>query len=343
MTAPAYFAIPGDLAARTGGYGYDRAVLARLPLQHLPLPGRYPFPSADDLASADAILADLPDGSVVLVDGLAYGVFDDLAARHAQRLGLIALCHHPLGLETGLAPAASALLLKKETEALRHARAVIVTSPTTADTLVRDLGVPADRITVALPGTDPRAPSPCIGAPPVLLTVGSLIPRKGHDVLIAALDRIRALAWTARFVGGDGLDPAWAARLRSDVAKAGLEDRIAFVGSVEDTAGELSGADVFVLPSRFEGYGMAFAEAMAAGLPVVAVRAGAVPDVVPETAGILVPPEDAAALADALARLLTNRDLFETYRTGSLAAGRALPTWDATAATIAAIVGKGST
>lgn len=160
MTAPAYFAIPGDLSARTGGYGYDRAVLARLPLQHLPLPGRYPFPGADDLAAADAILSGLPDGAVVIVDGLAFGVFDEIALRHAARLRLVALCHHPLGLETGLAPETSALLLRRETEALRHAAAVIVTSPATAETLVRDLHVPADRVTIALPGTDPRPPSP---------------------------------------------------------------------------------------------------------------------------------------------------------------------------------------
>ncbi|WP_181708428.1 glycosyltransferase family 4 protein [Chthonobacter rhizosphaerae] len=333
------FAIPGDLHQRTGGYGYDRRLMAALaagglPVRHLRLAVGFPAPTRVDLQHADAALADLPDGATVLIDGLAYAAMPDAMTRHAGRLRLVGLCHHPLALETGLDAATAAAYRASEAAALKACRAVVVTSPATAAILADLFAYPADRIAVAVPGTDPRPPAPCRGDPPVLLTVATLTRRKAHDVLVRALAAIADLPWRARFVGGDGFDPAWAASLRALVAEHGLGDRVAFVGSVDDATDELMAADVFVLPSRFEGYGMAFAEAMAHGLPVVAARAGAVPDVVPEAAGALVPPDDVDALADALRRLLSDRDLYERARAGSRRAGEALPTWTDTAAIV---------
>lgn len=327
------FAIPGDLAQRTGGYGYDRRVLQELgpvlDLRHLALPGRYPL--EPDLEAADARFAALSDGTTVLVDGLAYGVLASVVRRHRQRLGFVALCHHPLALETGLDAASSGRLRAGETEALALARAVVVTSPATADTLAADYGVPRSSITVAIPGTDPQPTAPCSGDPPVILTLATLTRRKGHDVLIEALARIAALSWRADFVGSADLDPDWTMALRDRIARTSVADRIRLLGAVDDATPVLAGADLFVLPSRYEGYGMAFAEAMAHGLPIVAARAGAVPDVVPPTAGLLVPPDDPAALAEAIASLLTDRAMFERYRAGSKAAGAALPGWAETA------------
>jgi glycosyltransferase involved in cell wall biosynthesis len=340
---PVRFVIPGDLAARTGGYGYDRRLIEGLrargvPVEHAALPGGFPFPDAAGLAAAERAFAETPDGSVLLADGLAFGVLGDVAARHGERIRIVALCHHPLALESGLDPEAAAELAAAERAALSHARAVIVTSPATARTLASEFGVPADRITVVLPGTDPAPPAACTGDPPVLLAVGSLIPRKGHDVLVAALGRLRDRAWTARFVGSLDLDPGWAAGIRAAVASEGLARRVALVGPVPDAAAEYAGADVFVLPSRHEGYGMAFAEALAHGLPVIAARAGAVADVVPPEAGILVPPDDAEALAAAIATLLDDKEIRARYRDGARRAGRRFPTWDDTAAAVAAVL-----
>ena len=89
------------------------------------------------------------------------------------------------------------------------------------------------------------------------------------------------------------------AGLRAQVAAENLGHRIQFAGLVPDIEPEYQQADVFILPSRFEGYGMVFAEALSAGLPVIAAKAGAVPDVVPGTAGLLVAPDDPEALAEA--------------------------------------------
>ena len=343
MTQQIYFAIPGDLKARTGGYGYDRRLLVELRklgmrVEHLVLDASFPFPDAEAMLDVERIFAALPDQALVLVDGLAFGAMAQCASRHAKRLRLIALCHHPLALESGLSARQQQTFQESEQLALQCSRAVIVTSPNTARTLTEAFAVPEAKITVALPGTDRAAFAPCIGEPAVLLCVATLTRRKAHDVLIEALTAVADLPWLARFVGGEEFDPQWGALLRQQIGEAGLDSRINLLGSVEDLATEYLGADVFVLPSRYEGYGMVFAEALAHGLPVIAARVGAVAEVVPETAGCLVPVEDAQALAQALRTVLTDRVLYGQLRAGAQAAAQELNTWQATANTIFACI-----
>ncbi|MGS1097410.1 glycosyltransferase family 4 protein (plasmid) [Aquamicrobium terrae] len=343
VAGTAYFAIPGNLSLPTGGYGYDRRLIAGLPslgwqVNTVPLPAGYPFPShADRQATKDAFDS-LPDDAIVLVDGLAFGAMDELAPALSARLRLVALVHHPLADETGLTAAQAEALKASERAALAHARAVVCTSGATARRLAAGFSVPPERITVALPGTDPKPRAPANGSPPVLLSVGALVPRKGHDVLIEALGHLRHLDWTARLVGADDRDPEWTRRLKSRAAGLGLAGRIAFAGAVADADAELASADVFVLPSRHEGYGMAYAEALAHGLPTIGCRAGAVPDVVPEAAGALVPPDDPSALAGAIARLLTDPEAHRRAADAAWAACQALPTWQDTAGIVVGLL-----
>ncbi|MEX1198923.1 MAG: glycosyltransferase family 4 protein [Pseudohongiellaceae bacterium] len=344
MTASTlYFAFPGDLDTPTGGYHYDRRLIGELramglDVHTLPLSDRFPFPDASARNQARQTLRALPDGAVVIVDGLAFGALDELAAAETQRLRLIALCHHPLALEAGLDAAQQQAFLASERRALLHTRAVVVTSEHTRQILAAEYGVPADRIAVACPGTDRTPFSPCDGDPVRLLTVASLTQRKGHDLLIDALAPLTALPWQARFVGGMDFNPAWAEELRQRVNRLHLQSRIHLVGAVDDLQAEYRTADVFVLPSRFEGYGMVFAEALAAGLPVIATRAGAVPDVVPDTAGLLVAPEDTQALSEALRSLLTRPDLRRQLQAGARGAAASLPTWSDSARRIARLI-----
>jgi glycosyltransferase involved in cell wall biosynthesis len=194
---------------------------------------------------------------------------------------------------------------------------------------------PLIRSAVALPGTDRVTFAPCEGDPIRLLTVASLIPRKAHDILIDALEPLTSLPWQARFVGGEDFDPDWAASLQEQVNSSGLSQRIEFAGRVADTGLEYQQADVFVLPSRFEGYGMVFAEALAAGLPVIAARSGAVPDVVPETAGLLVAPDDVDGLNAALQQILTSATLRQTLQASARKVAATLPSWTDTASLVA--------
>lgn len=339
LNAELYFVIPGKLQTLTGGYAYDRALIhaldaAGIKVHHIALSDQFPRPDASALADAGAQLAAIPDHALVLIDGLAYGVMEIIAAQEHRRLKIIALCHHPLAMESGLDASAEARLWQSEQQALKLARAVVVTSAATARLLTERFGIAANSITVALPGSSKQVFAPCQGNPPCLLTVATLTRRKAHDVLIAALAQIRQLPWHARFVGGEEFDSGWVSALKKQVADLNLEDRIHFAGSIHDLNAEYAAADAFVLPSRFEGYGMVFAEALAFGLPVIAARAGAVPDVVPANAGILVPPDDADALATALRELLTRPLYYRTLRQGAQAAAANLPDWHDTAARV---------
>ncbi|MDO9317407.1 MAG: glycosyltransferase family 4 protein [Gammaproteobacteria bacterium] len=345
MTPDLTFAIPGDLQTLTGGYGYDRRLIAGLQalglsVAHMPLSGTFPVPDAAALADAESRFATLPDGAIVIADGLAFGVMEEIVERHGARLQIIALCHHPLALEAGLSAAEAQRLQLSEQRALQAARAVLVTSTPTANLLTQQFSISESKITVALPGTDRQHFAPCTGNPPMLLTVATLTPRKAHDVLIEALAQISDLPWSARFVGGMEFDPAWATALQHKVHACGLQQRIHFLGGLTALEHEYDGADLFVLPSLFEGYGMAFAEALAHGLPVVAARAGAVPDVVPESAGILVPPGDVQALAEALRRLLTEPALRQSLQLGAQQAAARLPTWTDTARIVANLINR---
>lgn len=338
-----YFVFPGDLDTPTGGYHYDRRLLQELEQQGLvaetiSLSSTFPFPDVRALEEARRALEALPDKAVVLIDGLAFGVLADLAEAQASRLRLIALCHHPLALESGLDDNSRQSFQVSEQRALLSARAVLVTSEHTRRLLTSGFGIPDDKITVALPGTDRVSFAPCDGEPPVLLTVASLTRRKAHDVLIDALAPLVSLPWQARFVGGSDFDPDWAASLQAQVKRLELQDRIHFAGAVDDLQMEYQGADMFVLPSRFEGYGMVFAEALAAGLPVIAARAGAVPDVVPDSAGILVPADDPVALSKALRTLLNRVELRRKLQAGARRAATTLPGWRDTARQVTQLI-----
>ena len=341
MNRELIFAYPGDLDLKTGGYAYDRRVIAGLralgwTVTLLPLGAGFPFPEAAVREEAERRLSALADDALLLIDGLAFGVLDGFAAREADRLRIVALVHHPLALETGLDTETAAALRQTETRALSFARHVVVTSHMTADELVSSFGVARDGITTALPGTDPALPSSEGRATPVILSVGTLVQRKGHDILLAALDRIRDLDWTANIVGSLTLDPKTAEALRTQRSALQLEDRVTLAGTCDDTRALMASADIFALASRYEGYGMVFAEALSQGLPIVACQAGAVPEVVPEDAGILVPVDDIAAFAAALRRLLTDPAAHAAFSAGARRAGSRLPGWDVTAGIIAA-------
>ena len=334
-------AYPGDLATRTGGYLYDRRLAQELEargwtVQRLSLPASFPFPSAADLERTEELLARLARGRTVLIDGLALGAMPEVAARLREQLDLVALVHHPLCLETGLAPAAAAMLEHSERAALSVVRQVIVTSPRTAQTVATLLAVPAARITVALPGTDPvPAAKGSTDGRLRLLCVGTVTPRKGQRLLVAALAGVPG-DWELTIGGSLERDVTAAQQLRAAIAEAGLDARVRLAGELDEAelAAQYAAADLFVSASLYEGYGMALAEALARGLPIVAAAGGAVGETVPEAAGLLVPPGDMGALRAALRRCLVEPDLLARLRAGALAARADLPGWSDTAASV---------
>jgi glycosyltransferase involved in cell wall biosynthesis len=329
------FAVPGDLATPTGGYAYDRRMIAELAslgwqAQVLDLGSEFPRPSATAQARAQAQLASVPPGRLIVVDGLALGVLPEAAAALQATHRVIALVHHPLALETGLSLTEAEALRASERDALAAVHHVVVTGKATARLLAADYAVAPERITVILPGVDAvvsvRAPG---GNMVLLLAVGALVPRKGYDVLLAALSQLKELPWRLTIVGARDRSPATVRDIEAAIAASDLAGRVNLAGAVpsERLAALYAEADLFVLPSRFEGYGMAFAEALAHGVPVIGTSVGAIPETVPPGTGILVPPDDAAALAMVLRRLITDREERERLAAAARAAAGELPTW----------------
>ena len=329
------FVVPGDLATLTGGYAYDRRMIAELTalgweIEVADIGNEFPRPSERAKDAARARLLAVPAGTPIVVDGLAFGVLPELAADLHVEHPLIALVHHPLALESGIPADTAQAFHRSEQAALSFTDGVIVTSPSTARLLARDYRVEPEDITVVLPGNDPkRMPASGCRTTLALLAVGSLVRRKGYDVLVAALAELADLPWRLTIVGDRTRSPAIAMALDADIRARGLTDRIEIVGAVSDErlAALHADADLFVLPSRFEGYGMAFAEAIAHGLPVIGTTAGAIPDTVPNGAAILVPPDDTAALTDALRRLIGDAAAREKLAAAARAAAARLPTW----------------
>lgn len=319
------FVVPGRLDQLTGGYLYDRHVIDGLrsrghAVQVLEL-------GPNDRETA---LAELADGTTAVIDGLAIPNLEQAILAHWRRLRLVALVHHPLAEEAGLSRAAAERLARFEAAALQRCRSVVCPSARTA-AAVEAYGFPSDRIFVIPPGTakPDRHFRSRRGPVRSLLCVASVIPRKGHRVLVAALARIRDLDWQTLCIGSLDRDPRTAGLIRQMISAAGLGRRIILAGEQPPrmVMRAYRAADCFVLPSLHEGYGMAFAEAMAYGLPIIATAAGAIPETVPREAGLLVRPGDAAALARALRRVIVKPALAVRLAAGSRAAGGRLPDW----------------
>ena len=339
------FAVPGDLATPTGGYAYDRRIIAELPAlgwraQVLDLGDGFPRRRREIRAAACAKLAALPprppgrDRRAGL--RRAAGGRRGAAASHP----LVALVHHPLALESGLSAERRQPCAQSERAALACARRVVATSAATARLLAADYGVASDRLAVVEPGTDRAAACSRARAARSSLCSRSArwcrarattcwSPRSRGSRICPGGSSLRAIARAAR---------RRCSRLEADIARFGLADRVTLRGAVaaQRLAALYASADLFVLPSRFEGYGMAYAEAIAHGVPVVGTTAGAIPETVPAGAGVLVPPDDVEALAAALRRLIEQPD--ERRRLAAGARALAFPSWREQAALFARVL-----
>jgi glycosyltransferase involved in cell wall biosynthesis len=329
------FAIPGDLATWTGGYVYDRRIIAELrrldwDVEIVHLGDGFPTPTTEQIAEASQRLLEDPPDRPVVIDGLAFGVLPEAAVSLHSARPVVALVHHPLASETGLTASMADRLRDSERAALAASRIVIATSDATADLLTHRFDVPRGRLRVVQPGTD-RAPH-SIGSGGhrlQLLSVGAIVPRKGFDVLVETLTKLTDLSWQLTIVGDRRRDPEAVERLEVLVARHRLEDRVHSTGKVspECLAMHYARADLFVLASHFEGYGMAYAEAVAHGLPIVGTTGGAIPQTVPSSAGRLVPPGNVDALAKALREVMENETTRRALAAGARAAAAALPSW----------------
>jgi glycosyltransferase involved in cell wall biosynthesis len=345
VVVPAAVADPGR---PSGGNVYDRRVSTELAglgwtvQEHL-VAGDWPRPDPLALAGLAATLAELPDDADVLVDGLLASGADDVVVPAARRLHLVVLLHMPLGERHDDGELDDAGL--RESRVLAAASGVVVTSHWARSRLADLYGPATGPVHVATPGVDPADLSRGSRPGGVLLSVAAVVPAKGHDLLLDALARLEDLSWRCICVGALDLDPAHVASLQERARSSSIEERVHFAGAMgrEDLARTFLGADLLVLASRSETYGMVVAEALAHGLPVVATDVGGVREALGGEGGeggalpgILVPPGDDAALAAALRSWLEDPHLRARLRAAARDRRLRLSGWDTTARVIAA-------
>ena len=333
------FAFPGELDTPTGGYIYDRRIIDGLQrlgwqVELLRLGPGFPYPSQQTRNEAAELLKAIAPDTLIVIDGLALGVLPEAVAVCANTHPVIALVHHPLAYESGLSLEQAQVFLKTENQALSHVAQIIVTGPATARDLTQSFGVDPKSVEVVCPGTA-RAPQAQGSGSQILhlLSVGTVTPRKGFDVLLAALQPLADLPWTLSIAGDLSRDEQAPLRLQHDITRYGFEDRVHLLGVVDDVQLEAlyRTSDIFVLASLFEGYGMAYAEALARGLPVIGTTGGAIPDTVPSGAGLLVPPGDVKSLTQALRSVMHDAALRAQLSLGARKAAALQPTWDQSA------------
>jgi glycosyltransferase involved in cell wall biosynthesis len=338
--------VPAPFDTVSGGYGYDRRIVAGLrasghQVEVVELIGA--FPLVDDVArdSVRAAWDRLPPDTKPVIDGLALPAFRGLEDAISAR-GSIGLIHHPVSLETGLNEADQAALADVEHRLLPRLKRLIVTSGTTADTIVTRFHIPFDCVRVVVPGTDDAPRCPGSGGPVCeILSIGTLIPRKGHDVLLRALARLWDLDWHLTIVGSPERDKPHAHGLMALAAELNIAHRVRFAGELVGEALEAvwRGADLFALATNYEGYGMAIAEALKRGLPVVVTDGGAAGALITPESGCVCPVGDRDQVSKALRRLIVDHDLRLYMAEQAWQVGQTLPSWQAQSALFASDLG----
>ena len=333
-----------DPARPSGGNVYDRRlvdglVAAGWVVDVHEVVGSWPTPDPAAVDRLSGVLAGMGDGSVVLVDGLLASTLPEVLGPESRRLRVVVLLHLPLGGRGD--PDATT----REGRVLAAAAAVVTTSRWTSDQVRVLHALPLQRLHVAQPGSAGTAAVRGTPQGRHLLCVAALTRDKGHDVLLEALAKVADLEWSLVCVGSRDVEPTYAAGLVALADDLGIGERVRFAGTQTGSrlAAAYATADVVVLPTRIESYGMVLTEALAHGLPVIATAVGGVPEavgVLPDgrLPGLLVPPGDAGALADALRRWLERPELRATLRESALERRASLTDWDETADRVARVL-----
>jgi glycosyltransferase involved in cell wall biosynthesis len=338
-----------DPGRPSGGNVYDRRLIDCLAsagwvVDVHPVAGSWPEAGPAARERLRLVLAEMAEETVVLVDGLIASAAPDVLVPESRRLRVVVLVHLPLGGRDDLG--ATTL----EGRVLSAAEAVVTTSRWTRDRVLELYALPPQRVHVASPGA---ARSAAVRGTPQgrqLLCVAALTRDKGHDVLLAALGKVSDLEWNLVCVGSRDVDQAYAAELAVLAEELGIGGRVWFAGTQSGPrlATSYAAADVVVLPTRIESYGMVLTEALARGIPVIASAVGGVPEALGTMSqeegpdlrvpGLLVPAGDAGALADALRRWLEVPELRLTLRKNALERRASLTGWDVTADRVARVL-----
>jgi glycosyltransferase involved in cell wall biosynthesis len=304
------------------------------------VPGAWPWAGETGRNALAHALGALPAGSTVLVDGLVASTLPEVVVPAGDRLRLVVLLHMPLGIDADRPGA-----VRAECDVLSAASAVVTTSSWTRDWVLASYGMDPDCLHVAHPGVDVSTPATGTRHGGALLCVGAVTPVKGQDLLLAALEDVADLRWRCECVGALSVAPNFVVELLDRARASGLDDRFELTGplSGDELDAAYAGADVVVLSSRAETYGMVVTEALSRGLPVIAADVGGVPEALGfasagEHPGVLVPPDDVSALTTALRFWLTDAEARGARRAAALHRRAGLQDWSETATRVGRVL-----
>ncbi|SEO77506.1 Glycosyltransferase involved in cell wall bisynthesis [Halogranum amylolyticum] len=337
----------GDLDTRSGGYVYDRQLVDHLrelgdEVELFSLPERrYGRAFAQNVDRSFRRRLRAADLDVLLEDELCHPSLLWTNRRLDFDAPVVALVHHLRSAERH-APWKNGFYRRVERQYLRGVDGYVYNSETTRST-VAALAEPSPGV-VAYPAGDrfggalspetvrERARTPTLR----VVTLGNVTPRKGIHTLVEGLERTRG-DWTLTVVGDDAADSAYTAFLRQRIKRLGVAGSVSFTGRLadDDVADVLARSHVLAMPSTYEGFGIAYLEGMAFGLPAVATTAGGAAELVTDRVnGLLVEPDDPSAVTDALAPLCRNRERLVRLSLAALDRYRSHPTWRETAETV---------
>jgi glycosyltransferase involved in cell wall biosynthesis len=341
-----------DPSRPSGGNTYDRHLCRGLSslgwvVDEHPVPGCWPRPEAASISALADIVQRIPDDGVVLLDGLVASAAPEVLVPQARRLRMVVLVHMPQGHRPAADDAEE--VRTREGAVLSAAAAVVTTSAWSRERLLELYTLPAHRLRVAEPGVDAAELATRTPAGGALLCVAAVTFDKGHDVLLDALARTSDLSWRCVCVGSLEREPAFVEALGRRARDGGLGDRVEFAGPqvVADLDLSYVAADLVVLASRAETYGMVVTEALARGLPVIATEVGGLTEALGQGAdgirpGLLVPPGDPAQLGAALRAWLSDAELRERLRRAAQERRESLPRWSTTTSVIAGVLAEAS-
>ena len=337
-----------DPGRPSGGNTYDRQVcrgLAELgwSVHEHAVAGAWPRAGAAEHGALARALRRIPDGAVVLLDGLVACAAPAVLVGQASRVRQVVLVHMPLGHRPPCDEAHA--IRSRERDVLLSAVAVVTTSAWTRDRLAELYALPLGRVHVAEPGVDAAAIGPGTEAGDALLCVAAVTPDKGHDVMLDALVTATDLSWRLACVGSLDRDPAFADGVQRRARDSGLHDRVHFLGprTGDDLDRAYTAADLLVLASHAETYGMVVTEALARGVPVLVADVGGVADAMGHgddgtRPGLLVPPGDPVALGAALRAWLGDAALRGRLRRAARERRASLHGWSATTSVLAGVL-----
>jgi glycosyltransferase involved in cell wall biosynthesis len=337
-----------DTALPSGGNAYDRHLCGGLTsigwaVHEHAVAGSWPQPDAQALAGLDDTIRRLPDDAVVLLDGLVASTAPEVMVPQAHRLHLVVLVHMPLGHRPK--DDSTGVTRTRERAVLSAAAAVVTTSAWTRQRLLELYGLPPGRMHVAEPATEAADLATGTATGEALLCVAAVTREKGHDVLLDALASATDISWQCVCVGSLERDPALVEALRRRSLEGGLGERVSFPGprTGADLDRTYAAADLVLLASRAEAYGMVVIEALARGLPVIATDVGGLPDALGHGAdgtrpGLLVPPDDAGAFGAAVRAWLGDAELRQRLRRAARERRQTVSEWSSTTSAIARVL-----